>query len=65
MAEFAYNKAKNKSTGHTSFELNCSYHFRIFYQEDINPRSKLKLIDKLWMEIPELITVYKENLHYT
>ena len=26
MAEFAYNIAKNVSTGHMSFELNYSYH---------------------------------------
>ena len=26
MAEFAYNNAKNASTGFTSFELNCEYH---------------------------------------
>ena len=26
MAEFAYNNAKNASTGHTPFELNCGYH---------------------------------------
>ena len=26
MAEFAYNNARNASTGHTSFELNCGYH---------------------------------------
>ena len=26
MAEFAYINAKNASTGHTPFELNCGYH---------------------------------------
>ena len=26
MAEFAYNNAKNASTGFTLFELNCGYH---------------------------------------
>ena len=26
MAEFAYNNAKNASTGHTPFELNCGFH---------------------------------------
>ncbi len=26
MAEFTYNNAKNASTGHTPFELNCGYH---------------------------------------
>ena len=26
MAEFAYNNAKNASSGPTPFELNCGYH---------------------------------------
>ena len=33
MAEFAYNNAKNASTGHTPFELNCGYHFLRFFWE--------------------------------
>ena len=39
MAEFAYNNIKNASTGHTPFELNCSYHLRILYEEDVDSRS--------------------------
>ncbi len=39
MAKFAYNNTKNASTGHTPFELNCSYHPRVSYKKDINPRS--------------------------
>ena len=31
MAEFAYNNAKNASTGHTPFELNCGYYFQVSY----------------------------------
>ena len=34
MPEFDYNNAKNTSTGHTSFELNCSYHLGVFFKED-------------------------------
>ncbi len=37
MAEFAYNNAKNASTGHTPFELNYGYHPRVFFEEDIDP----------------------------
>ena len=37
MAQFAYNNAKNASTGHMPFELNCSYHFFVFFKEDTNP----------------------------
>ena len=41
MAEFAYNNAKNMSTGHTPFELNCGYYPRMSYEEKVDPRSKL------------------------
>ena len=36
MAEFASNNTKNTSTGHTLFELNCGYHPRMSYEEDVN-----------------------------
>ena len=39
MAEFAYNNAKNASIGHTPFELNCSYHPRMSYEKNVDPRS--------------------------
>ena len=39
MTEFAYNNAKNTSTGHMSFELNCGYFFRMSYKEEVNPHS--------------------------
>ena len=39
MAEFAYNNAKNASTGFTSFELNYGYYPRVFYEEDLNSYS--------------------------
>ena len=39
MAEFAYNNAKNASTGHTPFELNCGYYSWMLYKEDVDPRS--------------------------
>ncbi len=39
MAEFAYNNVKKASTGHTPFELNCGYHPRASYEEDIDPHS--------------------------
>lgn len=40
MAEFAHNNAKNTSTGHTPFELNCEYHPCVSYEEDVHPRFK-------------------------
>ena len=57
MAEFAYNNAKNASTGHTPFKLNCGYHPRMSYKEDINPHSQSKSADKLLAELRELMIV--------
>ena len=39
MAEFAYNNAKNASTGYTPFELNCGYHPCVSFEEDTDPCS--------------------------
>ena len=64
MAEFAYNNAKNASTGHMSFELNCGYHPQILYKEDLNPRSQSTLADKLSAELGELMIVCQENLYH-
>ena len=64
MAQFTYNNAKNASIGHTSFELNHSYHPRISYKEDVNLRSQSKSADKLLAELRELMIVCQENLHH-
>ncbi len=47
IAEFAYNNAKNASTGHTPFELSCGFHPRPSYKKKVDPRSKSKAADKL------------------
>ena len=59
MAEFAYNNAKNASTGHTLFELNCGYHLRVFFEENTDPHSKSKSADELSAELRELIIVFR------
>ena len=64
MAEFAYNNAKNASTGYTPFELNCGYHLWMPYEEDVNPCSQSKSADKLSAELRELMIVCRENLHH-
>ena len=64
MAEFAYNNAKNASTGHTPFELNCGFHPRMSYEEDVDPRSQSKSADELSAELRELMIVCRENLHH-
>ena len=64
MAEFAYNNAKNASTGYTPFELNCGYHPRVSYKEDLDPRSKSRTAEELSSELRELMTVCQQNLHH-
>ncbi len=64
MAEFAYNNAKNATTGHTPFELNCGFHPRASYEEDVDPRSKSKAADELATELRKLTTVCRENLQH-
>ena len=64
MAEFAYNNAKNASTGHTPFELNCGFHPRMSYEEDVDPRSQSKSADELLAELRELMIVCRENLYH-
>ena len=65
MAEFAYNNAKNASTGHILFELNCGYHLRVSFKEDLNSRSKSYSTDKLAREPRELMEVCYQNLLHT
>ena len=64
MAEFAYNNAKNASTGFTPFELNCGYHPSVSYEEDLNPRSKSRTAKKLSSELRELMTVCQQNFYH-
>ena len=62
MAKFAYNNAKNTSTGNIPFKLNCDYHIRVSFKEDVDPRSKSRSGDKLVGEMRELIEVCCQNL---
>ena len=64
MAKFAYNNTKNASTDHTPFDLNCGYHPRILYKEEVDSRSKSKSAAKLSAELRELMIVCQENLHH-
>lgn len=48
MAKFAYNIAKNSSTGHIYFELNSNYHCCISYKKKVDLWSKAKLANK-WL----------------
>ena len=62
MAEFAYNNAKNASAGHTPFKLNCGFHPRVFFEDDVNPRSRSRFANKLAKELRKLIDIYQQNL---
>ena len=59
MAEFAYNNAKNASTGYTPFELNCGYYPRISYEKEeiLDPRSKSKTAEEVSSKLRELMIV--------
>ena len=57
MAEFAYNNAKNASTGHTSFKLNYGYYPKVFFKEDVDFCSKSRFVNKLVQKLKELIKV--------
>ncbi len=62
MAEFAHNNAKNVSTSHTPFELNCGYYPRVSFKEDIDPRSRSRSANELIEELRELMKVCCQNL---
>ena len=64
MAEFVYNNAKNASTGYTPFELNCGFHPRVSYKEDVDLRFKSKTVDQLATELQTLISVSKEYFQH-
>ena len=66
IAEFAYNNAKNASTGYTLFEFNCGYHLHVSYKKEeiLNLRSKSKTAEELSSELQELMIVCQQNLHH-
>lgn len=51
MAKFAFNNAKNASTGHNSFELNYSYYLHIFYKKNVDHYFKSNLANKLFLKL--------------
>ncbi len=62
MVEFTYNNAKNANTGHTPFELNCDYHPRVSFEENIDPQLRFRSTNKLAKELKELMEVCCQNL---
>ena len=64
MAEFAYNNAKNASSGHTPFELNYDYHPQIMYKDNVDSCFKSKLAKNPFAELRELMIASRENLYH-
>ena len=52
------------SLGYTRFELNCDYHFQMSYKENVDPRFKSKLADKLSAKLKELMIICQKNFYY-
>ncbi len=65
MAEFMYNNAKNVSTSHILFELNCGYHPRVSFEKDVDPRSRSRSANKLPEELRKLMEVCYQNSFHT
>ena len=64
MAEFAYNNAKNASTGYIPFELNCGYHLWVSYGKNLDPRSQSKTAKELSSKLQNLMAACQQNLHH-
>lgn len=62
MAKFAYNNAKNTSTGHILFVFNCNYHIYFLYKEEADPWSKSKSTNKLATKLKNLMIMCRDNL---
>ena len=64
IAEFAYNNAKNASTGYTLFKLNCGYHSRVSYKEDLDSCLKSRTVKELSSKLQKLMIVCQQNLYH-
>lgn len=62
--ESAYNNAKNRNIGHTSFKLKCGYHPRVSFKKNINCHFRSKLADELSSKLEEPMIVCQNNLDY-
>ena len=62
MTEFKYNNAKNASTSHMPFILNCSFYLQISLKDNVNPCFRSCSTNKLAKEARELIDICQQNL---
>lgn len=64
MAEFTYNKANNANTGYSSFQLNSKYNPYIFFDKEVDPRSKSLAAETLVLELNNWMTICQQNLFH-
>ena len=64
MAKFAYNNIKNASTSHTFLELNHDYHLCIAFEKEIDLCFQLIIVDKLSIELRELMITCRKNFYH-
>ena len=64
IAKFGYNNAKNASTGHTPFELNCSFYLRVSFKYNVDFCYRSCSTNKLAKKLKELIDICQQNLLY-
>lgn len=64
IAKFVYNYAKNVNINFTPFQLNCSYHSRMFFEKNIDFCPRLKPVNKLALKLQQLLIVCQKNLYY-
>ncbi len=57
MIEFTYKNAKNISTDHILFELNCGFCPQVLFKEDINSDFRSYLANKLVDKLRELMEI--------
>lgn len=65
MDEFVYKITKNISINEISFKLNYDSYPPVSYEDDIDPCSKLKTVDKLLSRLCKLIMICRENFNHT
>lgn len=62
MIEFTYNNFKKANTSHIFLELNYSYYFQVFFENEYNIYPKSFSANKKAIELRRLINIHYQNL---
>lgn len=62
MVEFTFNHFRNATISYNLFELNYGYHLQVFFKDEYNTRLQFSLVNRLAIELRELINTYHQNL---